>query len=104
MHHSNVILRQFRIPTQCHTAVKQIVSLTEGSDLVIQPPDRDSFISLSVALENSEVSWLVFELMGLNITLDDVSGCIHLKFDEHLESKPKLNFLIRILLGIRWIF
>jgi hypothetical protein len=92
MHHSDVNLRQLRIHTQCRTVLKQLLCLTESSDLVIQPADRDLFISLSAALENSEMSSLIFELMGLNITLDDVSGRIHLKFDEHLESKPKLNF------------
>jgi hypothetical protein len=81
-----------------------MLSLMEGSDLVIQPADRDSFISLSTALENSEVSSLVFESMGPNVTLDGVSGRIYLEFDESLESKPKLNFLFGILLVVRWIF
>jgi hypothetical protein len=71
---------------------------------VIQPVDWDSFISLSAALENSELGSLVFESMGRNIILDNVSGRVYLKFDANWESKPKLNFLLGILLVVRWIF
>jgi hypothetical protein len=62
---------------------------------VIQPPDRDSFISLSAALENSELSSLVFESMDPNITLDNTSGRMDLKFDANLGIEAEIEFLTR---------
>jgi hypothetical protein len=103
MHHSDVTLQQLRIPMQCRAALKQLLSLTEGSDIVIQPADWDSFISLSAVLENSELGSLVFESMGPNIIIENVSGRVHLKFNANWESKPKLNFLLGILSVVRWI-
>jgi hypothetical protein len=101
MHHSRVTLRQLRIPTQCRAALKQLFSLTEGSDLVVQPADRDSFISLSAVLENSELSSLVFESMGPNITLDNVSGRMDIKFNANLGIEAEIEFLLGILLAVR---
>jgi hypothetical protein len=71
---------------------------------VIQPSDRDSFISLSAALENSELSSLVFESMGPKIILDNVFGRIHLKFDANLGIKAEIEFLARNFVGCSMTF
>jgi hypothetical protein len=105
MHHSDVTLRRLRLPRECRTALKQLLSLTAGSDLVIQPRDWDSFVSLAAALENSELSSILFESMGPDITLDNVSGRIQHKFNANLGIEPEVAFVARNFVGcsMEWL-